>query len=458
MSKTRDPQYHKLIKKLINSDRPEVLKTLLDTLDPVEIANILLQLKLQHQLLVLELLDRETSSEVLNNLQDSPSILGDIVEHISPERLIDAVEDMASDDAADFVGLLEEEQADALLEGLPEKDREELTTLLQFDEESAGGLMTPYVVSILKDQTVSHAIKTIQNYVAVEGFESFYTAYVVDEYNHLIGTVGTTELLLAERQTLIQNIMNPEVVAVDQDLDQEKVARIAKEYDLVVVPVIDKHLRLIGRVTLDDLVDVIFEEHNEDLGHIAGTGDEEVSETSIFRASRDRLPWLLMGLLGGFFTAIVMSRYEDALISIPDVTYFIPLVAALGGSIGIQSSSIVVRGLATGAIQTSDLLVRLWRELRVGFLNGIICSLIFTGMSWYLTNEFGRAITSGGSLLLVVCFAATVGSIIPIILKRMDIDPALAPGPFITTTNDIIGIAIYLGIAFNFSLSSLFAN
>ncbi|MDP6294824.1 MAG: magnesium transporter [SAR324 cluster bacterium] len=455
MNKSRDTQYHKLVKKLISTERSELLKSVFEPLKPVEIANILLQLKLQHQLVVLENLEREISSEVLNNLQDSPSILGDIVKQLSPDRLSDAIEDMPQDDAADFVGLLDDDEADALLERLPEKDREELTHLLQYDEESAGGLMTPYVVAIRKDQTVAAAIKEIQKFVKKEGFELFYSAYVVDEYDHLIGTIGTTELLLSERNTLIENLMNPEVVAVDQDLDQEEVARIAKEYDLVVVPVIDKHLRLIGRVTLDDLVDVIVEEHNQDLGHIAGTGDEEVTETSVLRASGDRLPWLLVGLFGGFLTAIVMSFYENALVSLPDVTYFIPLVAALGGSIGIQSSSIVVRGLATGAIQATDMLVRLWKELRVAFLNGIICSFILAGMSWYLTHDYGRALTSGISLLIVVCFAATVGSTIPIILKRMNIDPALATGPFITTTSDIIGIAIYLGFAFNVSFSSL---
>ena len=456
MTKSRDTQIHKLVNKLINTERTQLLKSILEPLKPVEIANILLQLKLKQQLVLLENLDRETSSEVLNNLQDSPSILGDIVEQISTDRLSNAIEDMPQDDAADFVGLLDDEKAEALLEELPEKDREELTNLLQYDEESAGGLMTPYVVAIRKDQTVAAAIKEIQKFVKKEGFELFYTAYVVDDHDHLIGTIGTTELLLAERHKLIENLMNPEVVAVDQDLDQEEVARIAQEYDLVVVPVIDKHLRLIGRITLDDLVDVIVDEYNEDIGHIAGTGDEEVSETSVIRASGDRLPWLLVGLFGGFLTAIMMSLYENALISLPDVTYFIPLVAALGGSIGIQSSSIVVRGLATGAIQTTDILVRLWKELRVAFLNGIICSFILAGMSWYLTDDVGRAITSGISLLIVVCFAAVVGSTIPIILKRMNIDPAIATGPFITTTSDIIGIAIYLGFAFNVSFSPLF--
>ena len=269
MNKSRNTQYHKLVRKLISTERTELLKSVFDPLKPVEIANILLQLKLQDQLIVLENLEREISSEVLNNLQDSPSILGEIVKQLSPDRLSDAIEDMPQDDAADFVGLLDDDEADALLECLPEKDREGLTYLLQYDEESAGGLMTPYVVAIRKDQTVAAAVKEIQKFIKKEGFELFYTAYVVDEYDHLIGTIGTTELLLAERNALIENLMNPEVVAVDEDLDQEDVARVAKEYDLVVVPVIDKHLRLIGRITLDDLVDVIVEEHNEDLGHIA---------------------------------------------------------------------------------------------------------------------------------------------------------------------------------------------
>ena len=319
MTKTRDTHFHKLVKKLISTERTKLLKSILEPLKPVEIANIFLQLNLQHQLIVLENLDREKYSDVLSSLQGSPSILGNIVQQMSPDRLSDVIEDMPQDDAADFVGLLDDDKADALLEKLPEKDREELTQLLQYDEESAGGLMTPYVVVIRKNQTVAAAIKEIQNFVKKEGFELFYTAYVVDEYDHLIGTIGTTELLLAERNALIENLMNPDVVAVDQDLDQEEVAKVAQEYDLVVVPVIDNHLKLIGRVTLDDLVDVIVEEHNEDLGHLAGTGHEEVTETSVLRTSGDRLPWLLIGLFGGFLTAIVMSFYENAIISLPDV-------------------------------------------------------------------------------------------------------------------------------------------
>ncbi|MBQ31022.1 MAG: magnesium transporter [Deltaproteobacteria bacterium] len=449
MAKTRDPQYHRLVKKLINTERSQVLKSLLNSLSPNEVSGILLHLNLKHQLAILDLLEQEQVPLVLKELQDSSTVLEEIVGQFSSDKLTDIVEGMKQDDAADLVSILDESQVDAVMENLPAKSREELTTLLQYDEESAGGLMTPHVVSIVKDETVGEAVKDIQGYIKRQGFQMFYTAYVVDEHRHLIGTVTVTELLLADRRAKIGNLMNFDVVAVDEDLDQEEVVRIAKEYDLVVVPVIDKHLKLIGRITIDDLVDVMEEEYYEDIGHIAGTGAEEVTEPSVLRASRDRLPWLVLGLLGGFLTAIVMNSYENAILRIPEVAYFIPLIAAIGGSIGIQSSSIVVRGLATGAIQTTDLLVRLWKELRVGFLNGVVCAALLVLMTLYLTEDLQMAITTGLALVVVVCFAAAVGSSVPILLKRLNIDPALAVGPFITTTNDIFGIAIYLAITFS---------
>ncbi|MEE2718086.1 MAG: magnesium transporter [SAR324 cluster bacterium] len=455
MAKTRDPQYHRLVKKLINTERSQVLRSLLETLSPNEVAGILLHLNLKHQLAILDLLGQEQVSLVLKELQDSSTVLEEIVGQFSSDKLTDIVGGMKQDDAADLVSVMDESQVDAVLDNLPAKSREELTALLQYDEESAGGLMTPHVVSIIKDETVGQAVKDIQRYIKRQGFQMFYTAYVVDEHRHLIGTVTVTELLLADRRAKIGNLMNPDVVAVDEDLDQEEVVRIAKEYDLVVVPVIDKHLKLIGRITIDDLVDVMEEEYYEDIGHIAGTGAEEVTEPSVLRASRDRLPWLLLGLFGGFLTAIVMNSYKTAILQIPEVAYFIPLIAAIGGSIGIQSSSIVVRGLATGAIQTTDLLVRLWKELRVGFLNGAVCAALLVLMTLYLTDDGPMAVTTGLALIVVVCFAAMVGSSVPILLKRLNIDPALATGPFITTTNDILGIAIYLAITFSAPFQTL---
>jgi len=336
-----------------------------------------------------------------------------------------------------------------VLQLLPDHQREEITSLLQYAQDTAGGIMNPYVISVQKEQSVDEAIRSIRQYIELQNsMQPFYTVYVVDEFQHLIGTVAVTQLLLAKRQTLISEMMNPDVIAVDVDLDQEEVVHIAKEYDLVVVPVIDKYLRLIGRITIDDLVDVIYEEHQEDIAQISGTAKEEVLEVSLIKTVRERLPWLMLGMLGGSLTALVMRGFEHSLIDIPQVTYFVPLIAAMAGNIGIQSSSIVVRGLATGAIGTGDLIVRVWRELRVGILLGIVCSIVLGFMTFLLTWNLGMSLTTPVSLLIVLCFAAVVGSAVPILLKRANIDPALAIGPFITTMNDLVGVWIYLTIAF----------
>jgi len=448
---THEVKHHKFIKQLLKAKKFEELDHALQDLSAVEIANSLLQLDLKHQLTLLNSLSLERASDVLSNLEDHPSILQELVEQLNTKQLSELIEEMEGDDAADFVAALDENKAEAVLASLPSKDRQEITTLLQYNAESAGGIMNPYVVAIQKDQPVKQAIDGIRNYIEEQDeFQQFYTAYVVDEYQHLIGTISVTHLLLADAKTMIKELMDPNVVAVDVDLDQEEVVRVAQEYDLVVVPVIDKHLRLIGRITIDDLVDVIYEEYQEDIAHIVGTGNEEVLETSIIRTARDRLPWLLLGLGGGFLTAIVMSNFEGALSKLPQVTYFIPLVAAIGGNIGIQSSSIVVRGLATGEIHQSDLLSRLWKELRVALLGGMVCSGLLLGMAWYLTGALKMGILTGFSLLIIVCIAASVGATVPIFLKRMNIDPALAIGPFITTANDMLGVMVYLSITFYF--------
>jgi len=317
---------------------------------------------------------------------------------------------------------------------------------MQYDQESAGGIMNPDVVSVLKDQTIDQAIQSIRTYIEQEEMENFYAVYVTDEYQHLIGIVSLPQLLLSNRNTLINELMNPNVVAVDVDMDQEDVARIAQEYNLVVVPVINKYLKLIGRITSDDVMHVLQDEYQEDIAHIAGTGSEEVLETSVLRTSRDRLPWLILGLIGGIFAASAMGGYEKIFSELPQIIYFVPLIAAIGGNIAIQSSSIVVRGLGTGQIRQTDLLSRLWKELRVSSINGPICAGILFLVAWFLAG-FKIGVITGIALIAVVMMATIVGSAVPIILKRINIDPAIATGPFITTANDLVGILIYLSIA-----------
>ena len=438
--------YHKLIKKLAKENKIAALKGLLIDLDPVEIANSFLQLKLKHQLTIISLLDPETLSQVMSHLQEYEPLLEEIVKKLSSEQLGVIIEEMDKDDAVDMISMMTDEKAEKVLTELPKEDREEITQLMQYDEESAGGIMDPVVVAVQKDITVQQATEMIRAFVLHKEVLEFYIIYIIDEYDHLIGSISLNKLFLSEAHVLIKEIMDPDVIAVNVDMDQERVAHLAKEYDLVTVPVIDKHLKLIGRITSDDLMDVLEEEYQEDLGQIAGTGDEDVLETSVLKASRDRLPWLLLGLAGGALAAWVMSGYETSIAELPEVAYFIPVIVALGGNIAIQSSSLVVRGLATGELRPVDLVNRTWKEIRVSLLNGIICAAILSVLAWWITDHWILGLTTAMALLIVILLAALVGTAVPMILKRMQMDPAIATGPFITTTNDILGIIIYLAI------------
>ena len=438
--------YHKWIKRLIKDEKQEALLELLLDLDEVEIANSLLQLKLKHQLVVIKALGREKAADVMAQLQDHEPILESIIERLNTEELGDIVEEMDKDDAADMVALIDEEKVQEVLDELPAEDRDEIETLLHYEEESAGGIMDPDVVNVLRDQNAGEARTTIKAFIKEKEISEFYVIYVVDDHGHLIGRINLSDLFLAEEYEEINDIMDPDVLAVNTEMDQEKVVSLAKEYNLVTVPVIDNHLRLVGRVTVDDLMDVMQEEFEEDLAHVAGTGDEEVLDKSLVKASRDRLPWLILGLIGGALAAVVMRGYENSLARLPQVAYFIPVIAALGGNIAIQSSSLVVRGLATGELHTKQLIQRAWKEIRVGMINGVICAVILLFIAFWLTDKWLMGFTTAGALLVVVFLAALVGTVVPMLLKRMEMDPALATGPFITTTNDILGIVIYLAI------------
>jgi len=451
MAETHEHSYHKLIRKLNRSKKKEALRALLVDLSTVEIANSLLHLKTKHQLEVLNLLNEKAAAAVLTYLHNTPP-LEELISSMTSERLSEIAAAMPRDDAADLIATLDENIGDAVLEHLTSRERREIRNLMQYNEESAGGIMDSYVVAVAKELTVEQAIRSIKKYIEERGeIQHFYKVYVVDEFRHLVGSIGTNQLLLAEPDMPVQDLMDPNVVAVDVDRDQEEVARIAREYDMVVVPVIDKHLRLIGRITIDDLVDVMSDEYAEDLAQFAGTGSEVVLEPSVVRTIRDRLPWLILSLIGGLVVATLMNHFNDSLMKLPKITYFVPLIAALGGNIGIQSSSIVVRGLATGEIHPSDLLHRLWKELRVGFLNGLVCAGGLLLVTWLLTQNLRMGLAAACALEIVVCMAGMIGASVPILLKRFNIDPALATGPFITTGNDVIGVTVYLAIALNFA-------
>jgi magnesium transporter len=279
-----------------------------------------------------------------------------------------------------------------------------------------------------------------------EGIDVVHAVYVVDDNDILLGSLSLKKLLTTSTKTEISEIFEKSIHSVTSTSEDAEIAKIMKKYDLFVVPVVDEIGRLLGRITLDDAVDIIQEEADSNYQLISGLSDEVSNEDGLFQTTKARLPWLLIGLLGGVLTSTVISENESEITLIPQIVFFIPLIAAMGGNVGVQSSSIVVQALANSTLQ-KNIWQRLARELGVGLFNGLICSLVIVGYSWAIGQGLLFAIAVGSSLLAVVLFASLFGTAIPWILNKYNIDPALATGPFITTTNDVLGLSIYFAIA-----------
>lgn len=392
---------------------------------------------------VFSLFDAETASDIISEMDDVSR--DQLLEELDEERISQIVDEMDSDDATDLVSELPEELAQKVLESIDKEDSDEVIELLSHEEDTAGGIMAKEFVAVNQKFTVGQVIKKIRS--KSEEVEDIYYVYVIDDKQRLVGILSLKELILATRNTKISDIMSREVVAVKTGMDQEEVANIAKRYDMVAIPVVEEDGRLVGRITFDDVADVMEEEASEDIQRMAGiTDEEEFRETSVLRISQVRLPWLLLGFAGQMICAFILSEFEASLQQIIAAAFFIPIIMAMGGNSGIQSSTIMVRGMATGEIGLYDIRKRLFRELLVSILNGIICGiLLFIIISlWFDQPIFGLLL--GSVLVFVILNASFIGAFIPVLLKKINVDPAIATGPFITTSNDVLGLLIYLGL------------
>lgn len=392
---------------------------------------------------LLKRLPDEVSADVLVELEETRE---DVMEHMTPAEIAEVVEEMDSDDAADVVSELEEEKAGQVVRLLEEEDRREIATLLAYPEDTAGGIMQLEVVSVREDRTVQRAIEKIR--MAFHDVQDdFYYVYVVDAVGKLTGRLSLPRLVLSDGDERVSNLMEREVQSVTAETDQEEVARIFRKYDLAALPVTDRDGMLLGRITHDDIVDVIHEEAEEDYSRLAGTDEEEFTEDSTFRKAFMRLPWLVTGLMGGVLSAVVLSHYEDHLAAVIALAFFVPVITAMGGNVAIQSSAVMVRALAAEDISPRDALHRLVREVGVSLITGVVCAgLIFTITAvWTGDRRIGTVVS--GAMMCVIMIATSVGAIVPLVLSRLGVDPALATGPFVTTSNDIMGILIYLALA-----------
>ena len=429
---------------LIERNDPGSVLELVGDHHPVEIAEMLDHLPEEKKRYLFELLNPEMAAGVLQEVSDLSR--DQLLEGIQIPRLEKIIDQTASDDAADIIGELPAELAENVLDRLHPERAVELRQLLRYDEESAGGIMSKQYVSVLQDASVQEAIERIR--ASHEEVEFVYYLYATDRRGALVGYVSLAQLVLSRSDQKVSEIMESDVVSVPTGMDQEEVAALVEKYDLAAIPVVDRTGRLVGRITVDDVVDVIVDEASEDISKMAGTTDEEIRHDSALRIASIRLPWIVISLLGGILSGTIISHFRGTLGSLLALVFFIPVITAMGGNIGIQSSAIVVRGLATGEIGLFDIARRLLREARIGLLMGLMCGGIVGVVAFAWQGNALLGVIVGSAMLSAITVAATMGALVPLVFKKLNIDPAIATGPFVTMSNDIVGLFIYFGLAF----------
>ena len=413
----------------------------LEQLHPADIAEIYENLSLEEATYLYLLLDPEKASDVLVELEEDEreAFLKVLPSEVIASQFIDHME---SDDAADVIGDLAEEKKQEVLLHIDDVEQAgDIVDLLSYDEDSAGGLMAKELIRVNENWGVATCIREMRK--QAEDLDEIYYIYVVSDENVLLGILSLKALLLASASTRVKDIYDAEVRSVQTDTPSEEVAQIMEKYDLIVLPVTDSIGRLMGRITIDDVVDVIRDEAEKDYQLASGITTDVETTDSPARLSRARLPWLIIGLLGGIVVAAVIGRFEEDIQINPEMAFFIPLIAAMAGNVGIQSSAIIVQGIASNSLGLESTYRKLGKELIVSFLNGIILSGILFLYNFFFTHNLALTFTVSTSLFVVIIFAALFGTLIPLLLNRIKIDPALATGPFITTMNDIMGLFIY---------------
>ncbi|UCH15479.1 MAG: magnesium transporter [Bacteroidales bacterium] len=437
-------EYIEQLKEAVKSEDEKTAQKMIVDLHPADIAEVFGEISNEEAKFLYILLDGEKAADVLIEMEedDRENFLKILPGELIAKRLIDKME---SDDAADVIGVLSEQKQEEILQSIGDVEQAgDIVDLLSYDEDTAGGLMAKELVMVNENWDMNKCMREIRKQAAE--IDELYYVYVVDNEDILKGTLSLKRLLVSRANAKIKNICNADVISVRTDTKSEEVANIMDKYDLVSLPVVDTIGRLIGRITIDDVVDVIREEAEKDYQLISGiTQDVEPTDNALL-LTRARLPWLLIGLLGGILGAQVISMFEENLKIDPKIALFFPLIAAMGGNVGVQSSSIVVQGIAAKIIDLTSTARKLLKEISVALINGIILSSLCFVYNIVFKTSFELTITVSTALLAVIIFASVFGTFVPLALNKFKIDPALATGPFITTINDIMGLLIYLGI------------
>tara|TARA_R110002051_G_scaffold138637_2_gene211423 strand:+ start:3208 stop:4563 length:1356 start_codon:yes stop_codon:yes gene_type:complete len=420
------------------------LSAILNDIHYADIAEIINELNEDEATYLIKLLDSDKTSDILTELDED--VRESILSNLSAKEIAEELDELDTDDAADIIGELPKEMVQQVISKIGDRAHaKDIVDLLRYDENSAGGLMAKELVKVNENWNVLTCVKEMR--AQAENVTRVHSIYVVDDDEKLKGRLSLKDLLTTSTKTHIKDVYISNVDYVTVNEKPEEVAKIMSKYDLEAIPVIDEIGRLVGRITIDDIVDVIREEAEKDYQMAAGISKDVEADDSIWELTKARLPWLLIGMFGGVGAASIITSFQGAFINFPILLAFIPLMQATAGNVGVQSSAIVVQGLANDSIKGA-IWGRLGKELLLGLVNGLALCFVFILISHFgFKTPYLVSITVGIALITVVVNAAVIGTFIPIFLNKRGIDPAIATGPFITTSNDVLGILIYFSIA-----------
>jgi magnesium transporter len=448
MQKERHKILAESIKRLLRRGATKSLQNIIKKTHAADLSLVFRELSSENRIKMFDLMDDPEQKGVLFS-QLEESVFLEIMDHMPIEEVVNVFENMAADDAAELLGHLDEDIADVILEKMNNEDSLEVEHLMSYGEDSAGSIMVPDFIALKEDMGARDVIEALQNeFLDVE--MPFYV-YVVDAYGKLVGVSSLRQLVVVHPEKPLKDFMTRDIVSVKTYTDREEVAQLVARYDYLAVPVVDDDNCLVGIVTVDDVIDIISEEATGDILKMAGVGEDYIETQTVLRGTRIRLPWLFTSFLGGLAAFFIIGNFEASLQQYAYLAAFIPVIMGMGGNIGTQSSTIVVRGIATGKIDTEDLVSVVGKELAIGVILGIVYGLFIGVVAKVRFNHeplaLQLAFSVGLAVITSMSVAALVGSLVPMLFERVNIDPAVATGPFVTTSVDIVSVYCYFMIA-----------
>jgi len=428
---------------LIQQNDDVGLLGLLDTEHHADIAELIDDLSIDHATYIIKLLDNELTAEILIEVDED--VREKILKNLSAKEIAEELIELDTDDATDIIAELPDDRKEHVISQISDEEHvADIKELLKYAEDSAGGLMAKELVKVNENWNVLKCVREMR--AQAENVTRVHSIYVVDDNNTLKGRLSLKDLLVTSTKTHISDIYIPKVDKVNVEDKAEDVARIMQKYDLEAIPVVDKSNKLMGRITIDDIVDIIKEEADKDYQMAAGLSQDVEADDTIWEHTRARLPWLFLGLIGGVGAAAIMGNFEEMISNHAILFFFTPLIAAMAGNVGVQSSAIIVQGIANGDLK-GGVTTRLFKEFSLAIVNGLALSILLFGFTWVWQGHMLTSAAISISLFVVIIVAGIIGTFIPLFLNKKGIDPAIATGPFITTSNDIFGILIYFWIA-----------